>query len=313
MEIKNLNLGGGLKKNKKWNIVKTTGAALVLASLITTPAYAYVPQNDFIGEAEYSDIYNQDRIETKQIETQTIENLFNNNTERTITISEVRKAIALSDALNTYYPGPTELSNTNVDEIVNININELFNDYTRETKGNYEYRFCQEHIGDLAAIDAFTLFSCRTVTNELKASIANRIASIVASEGYTITVWPTVEINANEAYVVVGIPNGYIFYNLSGKVIEEAKSMVSTLEAQYRTAINNANGTSELADNAFRVNGVDPRYNETVYLTFGDSDRKEILTKTIDIIDKIKKHEALEFVRTDSSTITISEPPKLTK
>ena len=71
MEIKNLNLGEGLKKNKKWNIVKTTGAALVLASLITTPAYAYVPQNDFIGEAEYSDIYNQDRIETKQIETQT--------------------------------------------------------------------------------------------------------------------------------------------------------------------------------------------------------------------------------------------------
>lgn len=311
MGIKNFALNSGLKKNKKWNIIKTTGAALIIAGMLAEPVYAYVPQSDFIGEEEYCDTYKVNRTETKKTEAQTIENLFNNCTDRTITMKEVEKAITLSDVLNTYYPGPTELSNTDVDEIVNIDINDLYRQYTRAVRRGKEANFCAAHIGELASIDAFTLFACRTVTNELKTSIANRIASIVASEGYTITTSPTVEINENEAYVVIGTSRGYIIYNLQGKVIDEAKTIVTYLESQYRTAINNANGTSTLADNAFRVNGVNPRYNTTVYLTFGDSDRKDMLTNGIGLISKVKTPEALEFSRTGTGTITITEPPKL--
>ncbi len=312
MGIKNISLSSGLKKNKKWNIIKTTGVAFVLASMLATPAYAHVPQNDFIGEEEYCDTYNVNRRVTKEAEAQTIENLFNNCTERIVTISEIEKAITLSNALNTYYPGPTELSNTDVDEIVSVDINALYNEYTRAVKRNREAKFCQNHIGDLAAIDAFTLFSCRTVTNELKSAITNRIASIVASEGYKITAWPAVEINATEAYVIIGTNYGYIRYNLQGPIIDEAKNVISYLEAQYTTAINNARGTSTLHDNAFVVNGVNPYYNTTVYLTFGDSDRKDTLTNGISIIDKLNTFEALEFSRT-GNTISITEPPKLTK
>lgn len=312
MGIKNLSLNSGLKKNKKWNIIKTTGAAFVLASMLATPVYAYVPQSEFIGEAEYCNTHNVNRSTTKEVEAQTIENLFNNWTERTVTISEIEKAITLSNTLNNYYPGPTELSNTDVDEIVSVDINGLYKEYTRAVKRNREAKFCQNHIGDLAAIDAFTLFSCRTVTNELKTSIANRIASIVASEGYKVTVWPSVEINATEAYVIIGTNCGYIRYNLQGPIIDEAKNIVSYLESQYTTAINNARGTSTLHDNAFVVNGVDPRYNTTVYLTFGDSDRKDTLTNGISIVNKLNTFEALEFSRT-GNTISITEPPKLTK
>ncbi|MDE5888821.1 MAG: hypothetical protein K2H20_02250, partial [Bacilli bacterium] len=293
----------GTKNHKKRPVIKTTGLALVIASMISTPAYAYVEQDDFIGEAEYCDTQYINRDETKLIEAQTIENLFNNCTERTITLDEIKKAITLSDVLNTYYPGPTELSNTDVDEIVSVDINGLYKDYTRALKRNNEAKFCQNHIGDLAAIDAFTLFSCRTVTNELKSSIATRISSIVTSEGYQVTVWPSVEINANEAYVIIGTNNGYFRYNLEGPVIDEVKSVIAYLESQYTSAINIAKGTSNTYENAFVVNGVNPKTNTTVYLTFGDSDRKDTIVNGISLINKVRTFEALEFTKSSSNTI----------
>ncbi len=309
MKIKNLSLEQGLKKNKKWNVIRSTGAALIIAGMLSTPVYACVPQENIKGDLEY----NVDRSAIKLSEANTLDNLFNNCTERQISLEEIKKAIILSDALNEYYPGPTELSNTDLDEIVGLDINELYREYNRALKRGRENNFCKEHIKELAAIDAFTLFSCRTVSNNLKNTIENRLAEIISSEGIIITVWPNVTINEFETFAIVGTNRGYIRYNLEGPVIDRVRNAYLFLNSQYNTAISNINGTSPYFDNAFVYNGVNSKTGMSVYLSFGDSERKDNLSEAMTLSDIISNPESIEISKVGATTINFSEPPKLTK
>jgi hypothetical protein len=157
----------GAKKAAK--IVTIVTALAVLPTVAT----AAVPAENIIGDAQVA----EDRSVIKTTDARDITKEFygfNKYGNQTITMDEVRKAIELSDILNGYFFDPVLYTNTTKEEVLSLDIDKLYEEYiiARYNDQDRTAEFCQRHLEDKPAIDAYVTFVCGTVSNNIQASVA---------------------------------------------------------------------------------------------------------------------------------------------
>lgn len=300
------------KSASKKNIL--TGAAkvastttLIAALLVAAPstAYASVPAENIIGDAQYS----YDRSGIKAQDAQDIMNYFG-GTDRygnpNVTNDEIRKAIELSDILNTYYFSPLYYTNTTKNEVIGLDIDDIYSDYQNASnRGGKSYeRFCNESLESKPAIDAYTLFACGTVSQNIKNQIAARIFSIVSSEYGNVTAYPTVYVNADEVYVLIGINGQLQKIALYGDLVESIKASCQSLDYRYSTGINNIGGYSSNYESSFAYNGIDSVSLDSAWLSLGDDYRKNDLRTALDLSDQLSVAESYEVTMEQADSTT---------
>ncbi len=261
-----------------------TTTTLIAALIVGAPtvAHADVPASNIVGDAETwedrSDIKVQDGVDIRDY----FEG-YNRYGESYVTEDEVRKAIELSNALNAYYLDPLYYTNTTKDEVLSLDIDSLYANYTNAVNNNYSNSFCNNNLTNKPAIDAYTLFACGTLSRNLKTSLASNIYSIISSEyGYNVS-YPTIIVNSNEVYAIFTINGTVQKVNLYGDLVDSIKNSCVALDTRYNTGLNNLSGYSSNYENSFAYNGVDRYTDESVWLSFPDDERKANLTDALNL------------------------------
>ncbi len=246
------------------------------------------------------DQQNDDTIARKLTEANIVEDSFTSSIYNEIDIDTVSHAIELSDVLNSYYPSPNEYSNTTVKEIINVDINDIYNEYESidHTNDSAVASFCQGHLGDLAAIDGFTVCSQRAVSSEIIRALTDKIDDNFSIKGHPdLTKEPEVVIdpiamdNGEQPFIIYNYETQLIKVMLSGTGMREiADAYIETNnEYQYLKAF--LNGSADEFSASFAEQGVDANREWTVFLSSGNDNRKEMLKEGIEVINKIKNGE----------------------
>ncbi len=295
MKIKNLNLHlENFKPNAK-RVLKAIPGAVLIASLALTPvsAQAAVSNNDITGDAYIA----EDRTNIKAQDGYDIATYFDGYDEygcTTVTLEDLRKAIEMSDTLGVVNGFVTDGINTTKQEVLGLNIYDLYNDYQYNPT-----QFAYDHVEDRSAIDAYLTFGTHTVSTLIKEEIARDIASLVVEQGLNLTMYPTVIVNENEVSCIVGVNGETQKYTLHGETIEDIKYQCSTMDFHYNKAICSISGTSDQYENTFAYNGVRTSTNESVWLSLENSEIKQELRSAIDFAEAISERESLEFTTPD--------------
>ena len=275
----------------------TTTIALIVALtvpaavLTTTTAYASVPAADIVGDLEYS----KDRSYIKENEYQDIVDYFNGYDKKGnayVTSDSIKKAIELSDLLNGYYFDPLYYTNTTKDEVIDLDIDRI---YERYTETNNIVKFCNNNLENKPAIDAYITFACGNAANNIKSAIANRVYNVLLSEGRTINEYPSVYITDTEIFAVTKVNNVLQKIELSGDAVSEIVYLYNALNDRYEKAINNIGGYSNRYDDSFAYNGVNSKdkskNKESVWLSLPDDVKKTDLTNAITLVENLDFQE----------------------
>lgn len=278
------------KENASKNSVLTgaakiaTATTLIAALMVGAPtvAYADVPASDIIADADAWG----DRAAIKAQDGTDVRNYFegyNKYGESYVTDDEIRKAIELSTALNTYYLSPLYYTNTTKEEVLSLDVDDLYGDYTYAVSRDRSRKFLDNNLSNKPAIDAYTLFACGTVSRNLKNGLASTVYGIIVSEYGNAVSYPNIVINSNEAYAIFTINGTIQKVNLYGDLVDSIKASCVSLDTRYNTGLNNLSGYSNTYENSFAYNGVDTYTGESVWLSFPDDERKSDLTTALDL------------------------------
>lgn len=285
----------------------TTGAKKVLATIVLTAllippttqvAHAAVSVDRIIGEEQYI----EDRTKIKIKESHEIVKHFygyDKYGNPTITTDEIKKAIELSDELNSYYFDLIEYTNTRLTEVKELDINRIYNDYQFAISSNKTSKitqFYKNNLNNKPAIDAFITFSCGTVSQSIKTNIAKRVCEVLKNELGAITSTPKVIIHENHLLVVVEIDGQTQIIELKGEEITNIISTCNTLDKSYNTAIDNISGKSSDYENTFTYNGVDYVTEESAWLSLPDESKKDFLLEAISLEESISTSDNYEIL-----------------
>lgn len=279
-------------------VAATTTLVVALVASISTTAYAEVPSVNIIGDLQYT----EDRTEVKRDDYRDIQRNFygyDRYGNPTITTDEVRKSIELSNLLNGFYFDPVEYTNTRKSEVLNLNIDKLYENYLIAFSTNNDqdkYYYCLNNLTNKPAIDANITFSCGTIANYIKTSLGNRINSVIASEGYKITADPQVVISDTSIYVLVEVKGQLQKIELEGDICTEIINLYQTLNSTYTTALNNIGGYSNQYENSFAYNGIDIVSKESAWLSLPDEVKKENLLAGVELYETLETPEKLEII-----------------
>ena len=279
----------------------TTTLALIVALtvpatvLTTTTAYASVPAANIVGDLEYQ----KDRSHIKEDEYQDIVDYFNGYDKKGnayVTTDTIKKAIELSDLLNGYYFDPLYYTNTTKDEVVDLDINRI---YERYTETNNIVKFCNNNLENKPAIDAYITFACGNAANNIKSAIANRVYSQLLVEGRYINEYPSVYITDTEIFAVAKVNNVLQKIEISGDAVIEIIDLYNALNDRYEKALNNIGGYSNRYDDSFAYNGVNSKdkskNKESVWLSLPDDVKKADITKSLALVEELNIMENYTF------------------
>ena len=296
-------------KSKISDIDFKTGAKKVLATVVLTTvmlsqtisvAHAAVPAENIIGDLQVS----EDRTSIKRQDAQDIFSYFygfDAYGNQTISIEEIEKAIELSDVLNDYFFDSVIYTNTTKNEVLSLDIDAMYEDYTEATQ-DYRYNdveFCEANLENKPAIDAYITFACGTISNNLKSIIANKVNSVIATEGFKMTSNPKVLTMNNKLYVVLEIEGQAQVFEVTGTISNEIVSLCNTLDNHSQIALNNIGGYSNEYENTFAYNGIDKYTNESVWLSFPDTEKQQEITKGIEYYKNILNDEEYNLTSND--------------
>ena len=279
-------------KEKLSNIDFATGAKKVVMGVaivgalslpLAQTAHAAVPASNIIGDAQLG---YETRVEIKQDDAMDIHRQFcayDYYGNPVVNTEKITRAIELSDALNGYYYDELYFTNTNKNEVLNLNINELYNNYQYAVSRNREERFCANNMNSKPAIDAYITFSCGTVANGIKEELSNTICRVLIDEGYEITASPRLTINNNRLYAVVGLNTGLRVIEIKGEQVPEMISTILAMNNTYNVSLNNIGGYSSNYESSFAYNGVDMYTGESVWLSLPDDVKKGNLQNGIEM------------------------------
>ncbi len=273
---------------------KKVGAAVILTAVLfgnATKAYASVPASNIIGDAQVQ----EDRTQIKLEEAYEIHENFTSfdkygNPE--LEMDDVRKAIELSDVLNDYYFDPLYYTNTSAKEVLEVDIDGIYDKYTSATYYGKETDFIVSNLTNKPAIDAYITFSCGTVSSCIKQEISKRVYEVLASTEDEITTYPTVAINNGRLYIVVGVNNEPKVIELVGEEAKKIVTICNSLDYHYYMAINSISGQSERYESSFAYNGIDSNTNESAWLSLPDDTKKANLTTGLVTYETLQTKEA---------------------
>lgn len=300
------NIKSGAKK-----AIITTSIIGMLLSATTSVVYASVPAENILGEEQVQE--DQTRVKIKDyLDIYKKFYGFDKTGINTLNISDISKAIELSNVLNNYFFDPVIYTNTTKNEVLNLDIAKMYKDYKAATE-DYEFNdveFCEENLTNKPAIDAYITFSCGAMSNFLKAKISNVVFDIKQSEGYKMTYSSKGIINNNDFYVLLEIEGKTQIIKLTGDSISDIINQCKSLDYHYYTALYNIAGYSSDYENTFAYNGIEKDTQESVWLSFPNSDIKEELTTAINTYKDILE-DKYEFVSSyPEQTFPLTEEEK---
>lgn len=268
------------------------GITLVVSLMVsgTTIVHAAVPAENIIGDTEVT----EDRTKIKANDAQDIILRFYGYTKYNrpiVSMTDIRKAIELSDILNNYFFDTVEYTNTTKEEVLNLDIEKIYQEYliAKYGKEDKSLEFCRTHLEDKPAIDAYITFACGTVSKNIENTLAGKINTLIASEGHDMTSAPRTIINNGDLYVVVEVDGQTQLIELTGESAKDMVTMISNLDNHAKIALSNIAGTSPKYENSFAYNGVDKNTNESVWLSFPDDTKQERIE------EGIQTYEGLEY------------------
>jgi hypothetical protein len=216
--------------------------------------------------------------------------MFTNN----VSLENISAAIELSDAVNCQVGWNVHNANTNLSEVRNLRPSSLLSGLERARLYGTEWNYCNNLRDELAAIDAYTMFGCKTVSEEMKEAIGNKVASIIRGYGMSVTKTKVV-IEWNEAYVLVSNSSSVVKVNLHGNYLDEIKCKIVALDDKYDRVTADMKGTACQTEPSFAYNGVNRNNGTSVWLSLGDDQRKAMLREGIAAVNQIKCGDSIAF------------------
>ena len=294
-----------------------TGAKKAVAGLIITTvigismtnvAHAAVPASNILGDAQ---VGYQTRVEIKKDDAFDIHAKFcayDYYGNPVINTKEIKKAIELSNVLNGYYFDELYFTNTNKDEVLNLDINVLYERYEKAQYKGKETSYCANNMTYKPAIDAYITFSCGTVANSIKEELSASLCRVLVDEGYEITSTPRLTINNNRLYAVIGLNTGLRVIEIKGEQVPEIITTVAAINNSYNVSLNNIGGYSNEYEPSFAYNGVDMYTDESVWLSLPDDTKKTNLTNAISLYESLSNDKGI--ILECSSPTDLDRPTK---
>lgn len=303
------NIKSGAKK-----VLVTTSIIGILFSTNLPVAYAAVSAENIIGEHQVQ----EDQTKIKIQDSLDIYRQFygfDKTGTNTTNISDISKAIELSNVLNDYFFDSVIYTNTTKKEVLSLDISSIYTDYkiaTEFDKFNV-IEFCEDNLTSKPAIDAYITFSCGTMSNYLKSTIADKVSKVISSEGFEMTSNPKVLTINNNFYVLLEIEGQLQVIKLAGEDLTKIIALCNNLDYHFNTAINNIGGYSSEYENTFAYNGVDKDTIESVWLSFPNSKIQAELRTAIDTYHNLidNEYEFTSFNPENKSSISKEEKDML--
>ncbi len=197
-------------------------------------------------------------------------------------MATIAKAIELSDYLNVFDPEMYEYTNATPGEILYLDINAMYANYQAALSNpDLTSGFITDGLYQKPALDASIQFSTGTVSRAIKDRIANIFTTTVASDELTGT--PEVLINGDDILVSVPTVYGIRVFSVQGFSEPGIIETVRELDTRYRLINRNLRGDSNEYPNGLSFNGLERNTGESVWLSIGDSDIKEVILRGLNI------------------------------
>ncbi len=266
---------------------KKAGKCLSILALATTIAFAnpltaaaHVDSQNIIGEEQTY----EDRTDIKRNDADTINNHFIGYDywgDRCVTPEQVEKAMELSNVLNAYNNYEVnEYSNTRPSEVLNLDIDDLYNEYLADYKYDYQ-NFCRRNLTLKPAIDAYLNFACGTISSEIREEIEAATYTALYNEGANVTVYPRLSVKDNKIYCFARVNGNVRMIELDVANIAELQDNLAALDGRYNLVLNNIAGYTNYYPNTFAYNGIDSKTGESAWLSLGDDELKALLSRSI--------------------------------
>lgn len=277
-----------IKKGKM--VLQRTGATLAIVAVMGAPlgvkAYASVPSENILGDLQVS----EDRSAIKQQDAMDIECTFkgiDSYGNNLVTTTKAQRAIELSDALNNYDSSIYYHTNTTKNEVLALDIDSLYQEYQYYKSIGQTNVFCANNLSSRPAIDAYTVFACGAMANQIDQGICSALYQEAISKGYNVTEYPTAYFDNGQVYCLIGINGQTNRIDCPSSKAQGIYSAYSNLSYHYNMALDSISGASEDYESSFCYNGIECNTNESVWLSLGDSQRKEDLKNGIKVVNSI--------------------------
>lgn len=278
---------------KKARYIRNTGLALTTALGISISGALEVnaciyPETIIIEQNETQDILNR-----KLSEADIIDGKFTSTVYETIDPAIIEHAICLSDALNEYLPSPSKYSNTTLQEIINCDIESIYQEYSLINQEDQEslQDFCEKYKEQQAAIDGVTLFGYRVVSSAIKQDLGYAVEQYFKDFNSSDLIESPKVIMSNQPYIIYNYGTHMFKVLLAGQGIEEIKKIYTTLDEQYQMVYDLISGHKKEYSDSFIYQGADPTNTWSVYLSSGNDNRKNMLYDGLVTIGKINNNK----------------------
>ena len=282
----------GAKKAGKFVSVLALVTTMALANPLT--AAAHVDSENIIGEEQTY----EDRTEIKVNDANTINNHFlgyDNYGDRYVTPEQIAKAIELSNMLNAYNNYEiNEYSNTRPSEVLNLDIDDMYNEYLADAKFDYKI-FCQRNITLKPALDAYLNFACGTISSEIRETIEQAAFTALYNEGAYVTGYPRFTVKDNKVYCFAEVNGTVRMIDLNIDNISELGETLTNLDSRYNLCLNNIAGYTKYYPNSFAYNGIDGKTGESAWLALGDDELKANLTNSMNFAKSLEGNIAVNL------------------
>lgn len=274
----------GAKKAGK--CISALALATTLAFAIPTTAAAQVDVQNIIGEEQVS----VDRSEIKRNEAMTMHQYFTGYDyygDPHVYPEQIRQAIELSNALNAYNNyDANAYSNTRLGEVLGLDITGMYNEYVYDSQFGGQ-RFGANNIGNKPAVDAYLNFSCGTISNNMKANLAQAVYTSLLNQGVNVTEYPSVRFINGKLFAMTAVDGYVTMIELKTRGFEEITNTCMALDHRYAVCFNNAAGISREYFNSFCYNGIDAVTNESAWYSNGDDELKAMLSNALDLSERM--------------------------
>ena len=221
-------------------------------------------------------------------------------------LETIRRAIELSDFLNPYDPEMYTYTDTTPGEVLNLDINAMYGSYQSALSNSDQMNgFINNGLYEKPALDAAIQFSTGNVSNVIKEKIASLFYNELQLDGLLVV--SDLYVKNGELMIVAHTDNGAKVYSINGYAIPGIYETISDLDARYRMIKRNLRGDSNEYPNGLSFNGLERNTGESVWLSIGDSDIKDVINRGLDIARALYTDPTLSFECDNTNCVPLSE------